>query len=120
MLLAGFHPALTGRVRRHEPCPSGRGRASKVIGIIKRVQEAVLRHSRKLLRSESELFRRKLIFALQRAAEQRGIIRIQHDRHAGIEQSADGMCLERWNGAGADIAGDADFERDLMVTQVLH
>lgn len=49
-----------------------------------------------------------------------GIIGIQHNRHAGIEELAYRMLLQREATSGSYVAGDAHLDRDLIIRQVAH
>ena len=59
---------------------------------------------RDLRLAESELAPGEFILALQRAAEQSRIVRVQDNRHARVKQSPHGMLGQRRHRAGSQVA----------------
>ena len=59
---------------------------------------------------ESEPFTRQLEFTFERAGKNTRVIRIEGERYAGVEEAADGVPGQIGDGAGFDVARDADFE----------
>src|SRR5262249_39909555 len=47
-------------------------------------------------------------------------VRVEEDGDAGVVETADGMVFEAFYYAGYEIARDADFEGDLIVTEMAH
>src|SRR5579872_4511260 len=78
-----------------------------------RVTKPVPSDPTQFLIAKTEFPPSQFVFPRQGAAEQRGIVGIQHDRHACVEQPPDRMLLERSNRARPHVAGDANLQRDL-------
>src|ERR1700739_5146100 len=70
-----------------------------------------------MLVREAKGFLSKLVLAGQRCAKQRGIIRVQSDHDPLIEIILHWMFSRRLANSRAQIAGKADFHRDLAVSE---
>ncbi len=68
-----------------------------------------------MLVGESEGILRELIFACEGCAEHGGVIAVQRDHYAMIEVALYGMLVETGAEAGAEVAGETDFHRDLAL-----
>src|ERR1035438_4077884 len=83
-----------------------------------RVAEAVPGDPPEFGLREPEALRRQAVFAGQRAAEHRRVVGVQYDRHSRIEQAAHRVVLHALDHPRDQIAGDAYFERNVLLAQV--
>src|SRR6202167_5272334 len=73
-----------------------------------------------MLVGESESLLRELVFAGQRGAEHRGIVAVERDHDAAVEITLCRMIVEIGTEAGAQVAGEADFDRALALGKLFH
>src|ERR1700691_3860529 len=69
---------------------------------------------------ESESLLGKLVFTRQRGAEHGWIVAVERDHHAVVEITLRRMIIEVRAEAGAQIAGQADFNRNLPLRKLFH
>ena len=74
-------------------------------------------HLFQFLLREAKQAARDAVFSGQIRFKNAGVIRIQCDEHARIEQTPDGVYLKRRHCAGTHVTGYADLERNLFVAQ---
>ncbi len=60
----------------------------------------------------------QLVLTAQSSAEHIGIVGIQRHQHSGIEELAQRMLLNRGTTACQHIAGDADFDGNLLLGEI--
>src|SRR5579863_4884990 len=67
-----------------------------------------------------ECFLSQFVFAGERGAEKRRIVGVDGNGHPSIVKRSHRMFFQRCHRTGANVAGDADLERYVVLTKLCH
>src|SRR5215831_900830 len=113
--------------RAGENAASTLGRGGQRVKQIKELQlffrrqerrfEGIARQFAEMIVCEAERLLRQLVFAGKSCGEHRGIVAVQGNHESLIEVLADGVIGQTAAAPGKQVAGEADFDRNLAVSE---